>query len=166
MLVSRAGEGLAEVIGRTGFRDSVIPVIANVTVRPVDGAEAIGGLLVQQMSEGIGTADGLTRDGIDGSGALGVVATVHKGAHGSSDLSSDHVRVHEPEAHAEHAHIEQKADLPDSEPETLVQDHGDDIEAARGAERTQGRADASAEQGPRGNGLEGFPGPRGGNHSP
>ena len=42
LLVSRAGEGLAEVIGRTGFRDSVIPVIANVTVRPVDGRRPSG----------------------------------------------------------------------------------------------------------------------------
>ena len=66
-LMSRAGEGLAEVIGRTGFRDPVIPVIANVTVRPVDGAEAIGGLLVQQMTGRVRwreTLQELRRDGV------------------------------------------------------------------------------------------------------
>ena len=49
-LMSRAKEGLAKVIERTEFKDPVIPIIANVTARPVGGADAIGGLLVQQMT--------------------------------------------------------------------------------------------------------------------
>ena len=44
--------------------------------------------------EGIGTADGLTGDGIDGSGALGAVATVHEGAHGDVLIGPAHGRVH------------------------------------------------------------------------